>query len=135
MSDNSETGVSEAAATAPVAASIPNTANIPAPSDFKRRSVRCDGSAHDGCQAGCLLFWKLAWLKAADAPADTLSIPSSSGYLWVFGDILRQELESDKSAEFGILGLVDNAHAATAKLLDDAVVRDGLADHAQECYG
>jgi hypothetical protein len=26
-------------------------------------SVRCDGSAHDGCQAACLLFWKEAWLE------------------------------------------------------------------------
>jgi hypothetical protein len=25
--------------------------------------VRCDGGAHGGCQAGCLLFWKEAWLK------------------------------------------------------------------------
>jgi hypothetical protein len=25
--------------------------------------TRCDGSAHDGCQAGCLLFWKVAWLR------------------------------------------------------------------------
>ena len=29
----------------------------------------------------------------------------------------------------GVLGLVDDTHAATAQLLDDAVVRDGLADH------
>ena len=32
-----------------------------------RRSVhletRCDGEAHRGCQAGCLLIWKEAWLK------------------------------------------------------------------------
>jgi len=27
--------------------------------------TRCDGEAHDGCQAGCLLYWKLAWLKPA----------------------------------------------------------------------
>jgi hypothetical protein len=27
--------------------------------------TRCDGSAHDGCQAGCLLYWKDAWLKSA----------------------------------------------------------------------
>jgi hypothetical protein len=27
--------------------------------------VRCDGSGHDGCQAGCLIFWKEAWLKRA----------------------------------------------------------------------
>src|SRR5262249_51212493 len=25
--------------------------------------TRCDGSAHGGCQASCLLFWKLDWLK------------------------------------------------------------------------
>jgi hypothetical protein len=26
-------------------------------------SLRCDGEAHGGCQAGCLLFWKDAWLR------------------------------------------------------------------------
>src|SRR6185503_21358541 len=31
--------------------------------------LRCDGSAHDGCQARCYLLWKTAWLTAADAPA------------------------------------------------------------------
>lgn len=25
--------------------------------------TRCDGSAHGGCQASCLIFWKEAWLK------------------------------------------------------------------------
>lgn len=33
--------------------------------------LRCDGSAHGGCQAGCLLFWKEDWLRpvgAASAP-------------------------------------------------------------------
>ncbi|MBI3475581.1 MAG: hypothetical protein HY010_07595 [Acidobacteria bacterium] len=28
--------------------------------------TRCDGSGHGGCQAGCLLFWKHAWLKPVD---------------------------------------------------------------------
>ena len=33
-------------------------------------SVRCDGAAHDGCQAACLIFWKEAWLEPLDgAPA------------------------------------------------------------------
>jgi hypothetical protein len=27
--------------------------------------ARCDGSAHGGCEAECLLFWKDAWLKPA----------------------------------------------------------------------
>lgn len=28
--------------------------------------LRCDGSGHDGCQAGCLLYWKEAWLRPVD---------------------------------------------------------------------
>src|SRR4029077_8291681 len=39
--------------------------------DFKSRRIphavhletRCDGQAHGGCQAGCLLFWKEVWLE------------------------------------------------------------------------
>jgi hypothetical protein len=31
--------------------------------------LRCDGSGHDNCQAGCLLFWKEAWLTRAKAGA------------------------------------------------------------------
>jgi hypothetical protein len=39
--------------------------------DFRSRRIdravhletRCDGHAHGGCQAGCLIFWKEAWLK------------------------------------------------------------------------
>jgi len=34
-----------------------------------------------------------------------------------------------------VLGLIDHTHPTTPELLDDAVVRDGLADHAQACYG
>lgn len=30
-------------------------------------SNRCDGSAHDGCEAGCTILWKEAWLKPIDA--------------------------------------------------------------------
>jgi hypothetical protein len=29
--------------------------------------VRCDGQAHGGCQASCLVYWKEAWLKRVDA--------------------------------------------------------------------
>jgi len=31
------------------------------------RGARCDGSAHGGCDASCLIFWKEAWLKPVDA--------------------------------------------------------------------
>jgi hypothetical protein len=35
--------------------------------------LRCDGSAHGGCQAGCKLYWREEWLRRVDAgapPAD-----------------------------------------------------------------
>jgi hypothetical protein len=28
--------------------------------------VRCDGTAHGGCQAACLIYWKTAWLKRVE---------------------------------------------------------------------
>ena len=35
--------------------------------------LRCDGSGHDGCQAGCRIYWKEAWLRRVDSagPATT----------------------------------------------------------------
>lgn len=39
--------------------------------------ARCDGSAHGGCQTECSLYWKEAWLKRVDAPADA-AVPETS---------------------------------------------------------
>ena len=55
--------------------------------------------------------------------------------LRVLGDFIGQELQGDKAAELHVLGFVDHTHPAATQLLDDAVVRDGLADHLRECYG
>src|SRR5439155_368418 len=40
----------------------------------------------------------------------------------------RKELERDTAAQAQVLGLVNDAHAAPAQLLEDAVVRDGSPD-------
>src|ERR1019366_9372021 len=48
----------------------------------------------------------------------------------VLGHILRQELQSDEAVKPGVLGLVNDAHASAAELLDDAVMRDNLANHS-----
>ena len=32
--------------------------------------LRCDGSAHRGCEAGCLFLWKEAWLRPVTSAAD-----------------------------------------------------------------
>ena len=42
---------------------------------------------------------------------------------------LGKELQRDVAVKASVLGLVDDAHAPAAQLLDDAVVGDGLADH------
>jgi hypothetical protein len=55
--------------------------------------------------------------------------------LGVFGYVVRQELEGYKATEFDIFSFVDHAHSAAAQLLDNAEVRDGLADHWRESYG
>ena len=48
---------------------------------------------------------------------------------WVFGYVVGQELKGDEATEFYVLSFVDHTHPPAAQLLDDAVVRDGLADH------
>jgi hypothetical protein len=39
------------------------------------QELRCDGSAHGGCQAGCLLFWREEWLARPSDPADPAVVP------------------------------------------------------------
>jgi hypothetical protein len=39
--------------------------------------VRCDGQAHGGCQAGCLVYWKEAWLKRVPADAGEQAGPAA----------------------------------------------------------
>jgi hypothetical protein len=41
-------------------------------------SLRCDGSAHGGCQATCLFFWKTHWLKPAAAGANAAPPPRAA---------------------------------------------------------
>ncbi len=41
----------------------------------------------------------------------------------------REEFDGNLPAEPRVLGAIDHSHAAAAEFFDDAVVRDGLADH------
>lgn len=43
------------------------------PGTIHLENVRCDGSGHGGCQAGCMIFWKEAWLKRADGPGPAVT--------------------------------------------------------------
>src|ERR1700680_1469966 len=53
----------------------------------------------------------------------------ASQSLGITGNLLGKKLKGDEAMQPGIFRLKDNAHATTAKFLDDAVVRDSLPDH------
>ena len=57
--------------------------------------------------------------------------PEAFQGLMVLGKAFGQEFQGDKSVESRVLGLVDHTHPTAAQLRDDAVMRDGLADHAK----
>ena len=67
------------------------------------RNIRCDGSAHDGCQAACLMFWKEAWLeRAADSEVrsddpDATDELSDEGQAYV-DDVLQPFTSHDTDA-------------------------------------
>ena len=55
--------------------------------------------------------------------------PKARERLRVLGQFFGKKLQGDEAVQPRVLGLIDHAHPAAAQLLDDAVVRDGLADH------
>src|SRR5713101_7206760 len=49
----------------------------------------------------------------------------------VFSQLFWKKLQRDETAERSVLGLVDHTHSPAPELLDDAVMRDGLADQLE----
>jgi hypothetical protein len=54
--------------------------------DTVHLKTRCDGQAHGDCQAGCLLYWKIQWLKPVHGGREELldaslgrQVPTSGG--------------------------------------------------------
>src|SRR6202049_1814139 len=54
--------------------------------------------------------------------------------LRVSGNICRQELQGDAATKLCVVGLIHNTHAAATELLNNAVVRNGLADHSVDAW-
>ena len=63
--------------------------------------LRCDGSGHGGCQAGCKLYWKEAWLRRVedDSGADNSSKGSLANleHLAHAGTRTVRELKGERS--------------------------------------
>ena len=99
--------------------------------------LRCDGKAHGGCQVGCLLFWKDAWLRSlkeydpAAMPARAQRVAKSGSYVLhragrIQGNLARGR---GKRRDLYALCLPDHAasriHEATA-VVEPGAVRGGL---------
>ncbi len=64
--------------------------------------LRCDGGAHGGCQAGCLIFWKEAWLRRPSEQHDIAEGTGASGEQVDSARLFaaaRQVTDSDPTAE------------------------------------
>ena len=68
----------------------------------------------------------LGWFRAEAACASRSKRLRACG---VWREPVRKEFQGDEAVELGVLGLVDHSHAAATEFFEDAVVRDGLANH------
>ncbi len=59
--------------------------------------LRCDGAYHGGCQAGCRIYWKEAWLR----PADSLGGSSDIGWTVEFDDLASRISKVSGSVDAG----------------------------------
>jgi hypothetical protein len=57
--------------------------------------VRCDGQAHGGCQAGCLVYWKEAWLMRVPSGGQ----PDPAGSSCTRGTLRAATRKSDNASE------------------------------------
>ena len=58
-------------------------------------NLRCDGKAHGGCQAACLIFWKEDWLKPVDDKG-WVKAPRASGTGCSEEDVVRATRVDDR---------------------------------------
>jgi hypothetical protein len=49
----------------------------------------------------------------------------------IFGKTFGQEFQRNEAMKPYVLGLVDDTHPAATEFLDDAVMRNGLANHCR----
>ncbi len=74
--------------------------------------TRCDGSAHGGCQASCLLFWKDAWLKPIVG-----KFPSAAGQGQPIDTRDNAVSEAFQTAEASVWAKTQTKHSAGAELV------------------
>ncbi len=62
--------------------------------------LRCDGSAHDGCQAACLMYWKEAWLERVPTTAPrAVGEPGAEARAYLADTLLPATLRTSDDGE------------------------------------
>jgi hypothetical protein len=74
--------------------------------------LRCDGSAHGGCQAGCSFFWKEAWLRRPGEPGEPEAAGASGDEAILF-DAARLIADGDPAPERYMCQATEISRAST----------------------
>jgi hypothetical protein len=74
--------------------------------------LRCDGSAHGGCQAGCSFFWKEAWLRRPGEPGEPEAVGPSGNETFLF-DAARRLVDGDPASERYMCQATEISRAST----------------------
>jgi hypothetical protein len=85
--------------------------------------TRCDGAAHGGCQAGCLIFWKEAWLKRVESMSPPSSKTDSIRVLGAGANNVKSTCPEEsvyKSTRAGNEDGVDSPYSCQATMLPSA---------------
>jgi hypothetical protein len=79
--------------------------------------TRCDGQAHGGCQAACLIFWKEDWLKPASRTSQDDAAPPTGA---LTEDVKAARSSGCSESDVWANAQVRNANAGTSKFICQA---------------
>jgi hypothetical protein len=80
--------------------------------------LRCDGSAHGGCQAACNLFWKDAWLKPVGRNESDSARPAADAPKALSGGCTESQLLANTRLPAGAAGEEPRYTCQATKLYD-----------------
>jgi hypothetical protein len=83
-------------------------------------NVRCSGTAHDGCEKACMIFWREAWLQRV-SDASVPAVPQSEGH-----EKLRAQLKTSTGP---------NTYFCQASELSRAAPQISRRERFSKCFG
>ena len=91
--------------------------------------LRCDGSAHGGCQAGCRIYWKESWLRRIDE--DSPPGTDDDGALARLGDLAANGARVTRDVE-GVATELYRCQATEALRASESLSAFDLSQYVRE---